>query len=172
MEPDEADHLRVRTWEQYGATARGLEIEFGVPQNEFFEGSIDRLQIEDYLVAEPGLAQMLHLLPQRLYVFTNSPEGYAQRALMALGIADQIKDVFHIGTAEGRPKPEREFYDCVIDEVGETPERVLLVEDTEANLVPAAELGMVTVKLGPPPPDPPHRYIERIEELPALLGLA
>ncbi|NLO06316.1 MAG: pyrimidine 5'-nucleotidase [candidate division WS1 bacterium] len=168
---EEADRLRVRTWRQYGATARGLEIEFGIPQREFFAGSIERVPIERYISPQPELAAMLARLPQRLYVFTNAPAAYACRTLKALGIAEQIDGVFDIETTGGRPKPECHCYDHVVEEIGAPPERVALVEDTEENLAPAVALGMLTIKLGPPRPEPPHLYLERLEDLPQLLGL-
>ncbi|MFW5866204.1 MAG: pyrimidine 5'-nucleotidase [Armatimonadota bacterium] len=169
MPRDVADELRVRTWLEYGATARGLEVEFGVPQREFFAGSIERVPIRDYLEERSELREMLEALPQRLYVFTNAPSVYAQRTLQALGIADLIEDIFDIETTGGRPKPECGCYEHVLEQIGTPPERVALIEDTEANLEPAAELGMVTVKVGPPPPDGDHLYIEDLLDLPELL---
>lgn len=169
MPRDVADELRVRTWLEYGATARGLEVEFGVPQREFFAGSIERVPIRDYLEERSELREMLEALPQRLYVFTNAPSVYAQQTLQALGIADLIEDIFDIETTGGRPKPECGCYEHVLEQIGTPPERVALIEDTEANLEPAAELGMVTVKVGPPPPDGDHLYIEDLLDLPELL---
>jgi putative hydrolase of the HAD superfamily len=166
---DEADELRRRTWTEYGATARGLEVEFEVPQHEFFAGSIDTVAIEDYVQPRPELRRVLEALPQRLYVFTNAPSAYAQRTLEALGIADLIEDTFDIETTGGLPKPECHCYDRVLEQIGVPAERVALLEDTEANLQPAAELGMLTIKVGPPPPEGDHLYIEDLLELPDVL---
>lgn len=166
---DEADELRVRTWTEYGATARGLEVEFGIPQREFFAGSIEQVPITEYVEPRPELREMLECLPQRLYVFTNAPSVYARRTLEALGITDLIEDVFDIEATGGRPKPECHCYDRVLVQVEAPAERVALLEDTEANLEPAAELGMVTIKVGPPPPEGEHLYIEDLLDLPELL---
>jgi putative hydrolase of the HAD superfamily len=170
MPREEADELRVRTWEQYGATARGLEVEFGVPQREFFAGSIERVPIAEYVEPRPQLREMLEALPQRLYVFTNAPSVYARQTLEALGVADLIEDVFDIETTGGRAKPDCGCYDHVLEEVGAPAERVALLEDTEANLDPAAELGMMTIKVGPPPPEGDHLYLEDLLDLPQLLN--
>ncbi len=166
---DEADELRRRTWAEYGATARGLEVEFDVQQREFFAGSIDTVAVEDYVRPRPELRRMLETLPQRLYVFTNAPSGYARRTLDALGIADLIEGIFDIETTGGLPKPECHCYDRVLKEIGVPARRVALLEDTEANLEPAAELGMLTIKVGPPPPEGSHLYIEDLLELLDLL---
>ena len=172
MPRDEADRLRLRTWREYGATARGLELEFGVPQREFFAGSIERVPVQEYIKERPELREMLASLPQRLYVFTNAPSAYAERTLRALGIADVIAGVFDIETTGGEPKPQCRCYDRVVEAVGAPAERVALLEDTEANLEPAAELGMVTIKIGPPPPLGEHLYLEDLLDLPKLLGAA
>ncbi|MFW6437545.1 MAG: pyrimidine 5'-nucleotidase [Armatimonadota bacterium] len=168
---EDADELRRRTWKQYGATARGLELEFGVPQRDFFAGSIERVAITDYLKPHPELRRMLKSLPQRLYVFTNAPSVYARRTLEALGIADLIVNIFDIETTGGRPKPECHCYEQVLEEIGMPAERVALLEDTEANLAPAADLGIITVKVGPPPPEGDHLYIKELLDLPDLLGV-
>lgn len=168
---DEADRLRVRTWREYGATARGLEVEFGIPQREFFAGSIERVPIHEYVRAWPELAAMLARLPQRILVFTNATATYARRVLERLGMAHLIERIFDIEFMGGRPKPERAGYERVLAELGVPAERVALVDDTEANLEPAAELGMVTVKLGGDPPSPPHLHLPDMLELPRLLGL-
>ncbi|MBD3292194.1 MAG: pyrimidine 5'-nucleotidase [Armatimonadia bacterium] len=169
---DEADRLRVRTWTEYGATARGLEVEFRVPQREFFAGSIERVPVEDYVSARPELREMMQTPPQRLFVFTNAPSVYARRTLEALGVADLIEDVFDIEATGGRPKPECHCYDHVVEQVSAPADRIALLEDTEANLEPAAELGMATIKVGPPPPEGEHLYLEELLELPELLGVA
>lgn len=168
---DEADRLRVRTWRQYGATARGLEIEFGVPQEEFFAGSIERVPVEDYVRPRPDLAAMLAGLPQRRFVFTNATASYATRVLAALGIEELFERVFDITFGNGHPKPDIERYSQVLCAINLPPERVALIEDTEENLKPAAAFGMITIKVGPPPPPSPHLALLDLMQLPALLGL-
>jgi len=168
---EEADRLRVRTWREYGATARGLEVEFGVPRREFFTGSIERVPVEDYVRPRPELAAMLARLPQRRFVFTNATATYAARVLAALGVADLFARVFDIEFGGGRPKPESGGYRRVLDAVAVPAHRLALIEDTEANLGPAAALGMVTIKLGGPAPAAPHLPLDDLLELPALLGL-
>lgn len=168
---DEADRLRVRTWREYGATARGLEVEYGIPQHEFFAGSIERCAVAEYVQPWPELAAMLARLPQRILVFTNSTEAYARRVLERLGVAGLVERIFDIEYLGWRPKPERAGYERVLAELGVPAGRVALIDDTEANLEPAAELGMVTVKLGGDAAAPPHLHLPNLLDLPRLLGL-
>lgn len=165
----EADELRRRLWREYGTTARGLEIEHGVAQGELYEAGIERLKVADYLRPEPALAAMLSALPGRKHVFTNATRRYAMRVLAALGIAEAIEEIFDVEFAGGIPKPQREPYVRVLAALECPVERVALVEDTEANLEPAAELGMLTIKLGPPPTSTRHLYLPLLVGLPDLL---
>jgi putative hydrolase of the HAD superfamily len=167
---DEADALRIRTWIEYGATARGLEIEHGIPQREYFAGSIERVPVADYISPDPALAEMLAALPQRRYVFTNATEVYAARVLDALGVAELFEAVFHIEFCGGSPKPEVSAYQAVLDAIGVDATRVALVDDTEANLEPAADLGILTMKLGEPPADARHLHLTSLGELAGALG--
>ncbi|MCD6361282.1 MAG: pyrimidine 5'-nucleotidase [Armatimonadetes bacterium] len=166
---DEADRLRVRLWLEYGATARGLQIEHGIPQREYFAGSIERVPIEDYIRPAPELAELLRALPQRRFVFTNSTEVYAERVLRALGVYDLFEGLYHIEFTGGSPKPEVESYRAVLEDLGVAPGRVALVDDTEANLGPAADLGMCTIKLHTPPEDRRHLHLADLRGLPELL---
>ena len=134
----EADELRVRLWLQYGATARGLEVEYGIPQREYFAESLECVEVSRYINPDPELAALLALLPLRRFVFTNSPEVYAARVLDALGVRGLFEGVFHIESAAGRPKPDARPYDVAVRAIGEETRHMALVDDTEANLAPAA----------------------------------
>ena len=166
---DEADRLRVRLWLQYGATARGLEVEYGIPQREYFADSLERVDVSRYISPDPDLAELLGSLPQRRFVFTNSSELYAERVLEGLGVRGLFEGVFHIESAGGRPKPDSHPYDAVVQATGEQPRHMALIDDTEANLGPAAEMGMLTIKLGDAPDDPRHLHLTDLHDLPGLL---
>lgn len=171
LDREEADRLRLRTWREYGATARGLEIEHGVPQREFFAAVIERVEVEDYLRPDPDLAAMLGRLPQHLYVFTNATARYAGRVLAALAVAEHFERIFDIEFAGGVPKPAAEGYERIVRELQTPPGRMALIEDTEPNLAPAAERGMLTIKVGSPPVDDRHVALPELLRLPELFGL-
>ncbi|GAA1458020.1 HAD family phosphatase [Nocardiopsis exhalans] len=59
--------------------------------------------------------------------------------------ADELFDVVVNSAHEGVRKPAREIYEIVLERLGTKPERCVFVDDLEANLVAAAELGMATV---------------------------
>jgi putative hydrolase of the HAD superfamily len=163
-----ADALRLRLWAEHGTTARGAEVEYAIPQPELYEYAIDSLSPEQFLCADGRLAAMLSGLDCRCCVFTNATPRYAHQVLATLGISAQIERVFDIEWLGWAGKPDRQAYERVIEALGVAPERVLLVEDRAENLVPAAELGMVTVLVGDDVGEADYR-IATVTDLPEVL---
>jgi len=145
---EEADAERRRLWRAYGTTARGAEIEYGLPQRDLYLHSLEDLDPTDYLCRDEPLAAMLLGLDADRFVLTNSAAGYAHRVLTALGIDHCFQRVFDIEALGWCPKPERSAYECVLAALGRPPAEVGMVEDFPWNLVPARELGMFTIYLG------------------------
>ncbi len=145
---DEADAERRRLWREYGTTARGAEIEYGLPQRDLYVHSLEDLDPADYLTRDEPLAAMLLSLPVERFVLTNSAAGYAHRVLAALGIDHCFAGVFDIEALGWQPKPEHAAYHHVLDALARPATQVGMVEDFPWNLVPAQELGMYTIYLG------------------------
>lgn len=146
---EEADELRQRLWREYGTTARGGELEFGIPQREMYFDSFDGFDPAEYLCADEPLARMLESLDAELYVLTNSALDYAEKVLGALAINHCFAGVFDIESLQWCPKPELSAYECVLGALARDPEEIAMVEDFPWNLVPAQDLGMFTIYLGP-----------------------
>ena len=171
MPPEQADAERRRLWRQYGTTARGAEIEYGIPQRELYIHSLEDLDPGEYLCRDEALERMLHGLPAELYVLTNSAASYAHRTLAALGIDHCFRRVFDIEALNWCPKPEHSAYRRVLDVLNRPAEEVAMVEDFPWNLVPAKELGMFTIFLGPEPAEA-DLWLTNLLELPAALARA
>lgn len=144
---NEADALRTRTWRQYGTTARGLQAEYGLPPKPLYDWAISQLEPAEYLYPEPRLAAMLASFEAGCHVFTNAPEQYARKVLAALGVARFFGQVFDIERHAWVCKPERGIYEQALADLGLPAAQVALIEDNPRNLVPAAEMGMLTVWL-------------------------
>jgi len=147
LSEEEADALRVRTWRQYGTTARGLEAEYGLAQAPFYEETIGQIDPREHIRPDPELAAMLEQLTADCYVFTNAPAVYAERVLDALGVRERFRGIFDIEHSGWHCKPEPEAYRRVLERLGLAPWEVGFVEDNPRNLPPAVELGMYTVLL-------------------------
>jgi putative hydrolase of the HAD superfamily len=167
---DEADALRVRTWREYGATARGLAVEFGLDPAEMYAYAIDTLDPRPYLQPAPKLAAMLHALPAPSYVLTNASARYAGKVLEALGIAACITEVFDISVGGYVSKPDPAPYHNALARLRVAPQTVVFVDDTPHNLRPAQELGMKTVLVGEGPCEEADACVPDLLDLPAAIG--
>jgi putative hydrolase of the HAD superfamily len=78
-------------------------------------------------------------------------------------IADWF-DVVVESAVEGLRKPDPRIYRLVCERLGVTPEASIFLDDLGANLKPARELGMTTIKVGDPD--------DAVAELEAALGFS
>ncbi|MFT0532709.1 pyrimidine 5'-nucleotidase [Castellaniella hirudinis] len=147
---DQADQLRRRYWQRYGATAIGLARHHGVNLQQFLATCHD-FDVRPLVHAETGLKARLRSLPGRRIVLTNAPAHYARRVLRALGIAQEFDGLWAIDhmmpMGLPRPKPSRALMQQIIARLGVPPGRIILVEDTLTNLKPARQSGMRTAYL-------------------------
>ncbi len=142
---DEADRLRLELWRRYGTTARGLAVEYGIPEDELARDALADVDAERYVQADPELAAALQEIGLPLYVFTNAPRAYAQRALEALGVKHLFVDVFDIEFLGWEGKPSESAFRKVLRVLALPPEVVGLADDNPDNLRRAKELGMVAI---------------------------
>jgi putative hydrolase of the HAD superfamily len=168
---EDADALRGRLWRAYGTTARGAEIELGIPQLALYEHSQGGLRPEALLAPDPALAAMLAGLDADLYVATNSLASYARRVLAVLGIADRFRGILDIAALGWQPKPERGAYEALVRAVGRPAAEIAFVDDFAHNLPPARDLGLFTVFLGPGEAEA-DLCLERLVDLPQALATA
>jgi len=143
----EADELRLRTWREYGTTAKGLEMEYGINGRELYEATISSINPAEVLAPWPELEQMLRRLSVDCHVFTNSTAVYARGVLAALGIDRFFDHIFDIEYCGWVCKPNEDSYHRIVAELALPPERIAFVEDNPGNLVPAKKMGMLTVWL-------------------------
>lgn len=168
---EDADALRCRLWREYGTTARGAEIELGIPQPALYEYSQGGLRPEAFLTPDPALAAMLASLDADLYVATNSLAGYARRVLAVLGIADRFRSILDIAAMGWQPKPERGAYEALVQAVARPAAEIAFVDDFAHNLPPARDLGLFTVFLGSGEADA-DLCLDRVLDLPQALAAA
>ncbi len=165
--PD-ADELRVRLTVEYGTTAAGAEVEFGLPQQELYARSVEQVDASRYVAADPQLDAMLAAIPAELHIFTNATRRYAQGVLRALGVERHFAQIFDVEFCGWRPKPAAEAYARVLAEVGVPANEVGMVEDNAVNIIPARRLGMTTFLLRQEH-EAAHYVLANILDLHALL---
>jgi putative hydrolase of the HAD superfamily len=141
------DDLRREYWRLYGVTLQGLIRHHGVDPEDYLLYVHD-VDVASRLGPDLVLRETLASLPQRKAVFTNGSLCHANRVLMALGIDDLFERIYDIRIAAYQPKPFPEPYYAVLAELGASPKRCIMVEDSRDNLHTAKKLGMGTILIG------------------------
>jgi putative hydrolase of the HAD superfamily len=142
----EAYALQKRYLAEHGLTLGGLMQNHGVDPDEYHTLFHD-LPLEA-LAQTPELVAAIARLPGRRLIFTNADAIHAARVLDHLGLAHLFHDVFHIESFGFVPKPNRLAFERMIESHQIEPSTTAFFEDSEANLAPAAALGMTTVLVG------------------------
>src|SRR3954447_27031280 len=140
---EEAFRVQKGYFRDHGTTLAGLMREHGVDPYEFL-GFVHDIELAR-IAADPRLVAALDRLPGRKFVFTNGDESYARRVLDKLGLANAFDGLHDIHAMAYVPKPDPRAYALMCERHAIAPERALMVEDMSRNLVPAKQLGMVTV---------------------------
>lgn len=150
VSPQEADHLRLKYWQRYGATMIGLHKHHNICANEFLHRS-HNFAIAPLLHTEAGLATQLQRLPGRKVILTNAPTDYATRVINAAGIQRYFDGLWSINhmyrLGQYRPKPSLSLMRQVRASFKVPAQRLVLVEDTLRNLKSAKQVGMKTVHI-------------------------
>jgi putative hydrolase of the HAD superfamily len=145
----EADALRQRYWQRYGATMLGLVRHHGIRAAHFLEETHRMPGLEARLRGSAPDRAALSRLPGRKYILTNAPRAYAMRVLDTLRLTHRFDGVITIEdmTMFGmpRPKPDARMFRRLLARLGVPATRCTLVEDTLQHLKSARSLGMRTV---------------------------
>lgn len=143
LDPVEARSLQKRYFRDYGTTLNGLMQRHDVDPHEFLDyvHEIDVAPVEASAKLQAALAR----LPGRKLIYTNGSVAHAERVMARLGVRDAFAGIFDIVASEFVPKPKPASYAKLIADHAIRPARAALIEDLPQNLLPAAELGMVTV---------------------------
>jgi putative hydrolase of the HAD superfamily len=141
----EANRLRLKYWQEFGTTLRGLMLYHGIDAEAFLH-EVHDINAHELLSPDPDLDAALARLPGRKVIHTNGIREHAERILAALGIGHHFERIYDIRfDADYLPKPNREVLARLIELEGSTPDRTLVVDDMADNLTPAKELGCRTV---------------------------
>ncbi|MCA3220141.1 MAG: pyrimidine 5'-nucleotidase [Burkholderiales bacterium] len=148
LDPAQADALRVRYWQRYGATLMGLVRHHGVRADHFLRTTHD-MDLPALVQAERGLTRLFARLPGRKVLVTNAPDGYAAAVVRHLGLHAHLARRYTIESmrvhGSYRPKPSRAMLRHLLARERVPAWRAVLVEDTAVNLKAARAVGLRTV---------------------------
>jgi len=162
--------LKTHYYQQYGTTLRGLQEHFQIDPFNYL-AKVHDIDVNAYLVSDPGLRAMLASLAVPAWVFTNSDSVYGGRVLQTLGIEDCFAGVIDIVRLGFECKPNKLAFERALAIAGETdPTRVVFLEDSLRNLIVAREMGITGVLVGPGPQEEDgFPRIRRPHDLPVLM---
>jgi len=141
----EARALQKTYYRDFGTTLNGLMSQHKVDPDDFLNTvhAIDYSPVE----AHPDLVAAIRALPGRKFILTNGDTGHARNVLSRLGGDDLFEHVHDIRAMTYVPKPHKEAYDGFFALHGIDPNRAVMFDDLEKNLLVPHEAGMVTVQV-------------------------
>jgi putative hydrolase of the HAD superfamily len=139
----EARRLQKSYYKRYGATLSGLIKNHSIDPDTYLEyvHDIDLSVINP----APRLNQILGALPGVKYVFTNGSVTHAENVMARLGISDRFHGIQDIKANCYIPKPDPSAYSAIVSRFGLLPASTIMLDDIPKNLLPAANLGIITV---------------------------
>lgn len=148
--PEVIPALRQHYFDTYGTTLRGLQLHYHVDPDRYL-AYVHDLPLEKYLTPDPQLHAILNSLPQAKWIFTNADADHARRVLTHLRLEDCFTGIIDVRALGFLCKPHREAYLRAMQLAGvDRPAECVLFDDAPRNLLPAHELGMVTVLVTSP----------------------
>lgn len=170
MERDAVDRLRKRYVEKYGTTLRGVQLNHGIDPRDYIAYT-HAIDVRRFLRPEEDVLFALRALPGAKVVFSNSPQMHADSVIDALGLAGVFERVYTIEFCEYDGKPGRRAYEKVLDDLGVSGDRCVMVEDTARNLSVPHQMGMTTVLVADGLLHRPHCVDYVVTRLPDLLEI-
>ena len=147
---DDATSRKRQYYQLYGTSLRGLMLDYNIDPEEFLHFVHD-VNPADFFGPSPPLDRMLHELPLRKVIFTNSDVSHSERVLNTLQVRPHFEMIFDTHSVHYRTKPDPIAYEQVLDKLGIPGEACIMVEDKARNLIPAKDLGMTTILVGDSP---------------------
>jgi putative hydrolase of the HAD superfamily len=144
----DAQQLKRRYYERFGATMRGLIMHHGVDPEDYL-AFVHNLPLEQFIQADPALDAMLAAIPLQKAIFTNATREHAQNVLGILGVSHHFEHIVDVRDFGFNSKPHPDSYQKLLQILDAQPEECILVDDSIHNLAPAKAMGMATVLVGP-----------------------
>lgn len=139
--------LQKDYYRDFGTTLNGLMHRHSIDPDHFLNSvhAIDYAPVDPH----PDLVDAIRALPGRKFILTNGDTGHARSVLKRLGGNDLFEDVHDIRGMNYVPKPHKEAYDGFLARHAINPNRAIMFDDLEKNLVVPHEVGMATVQVVP-----------------------
>ena len=137
---EEADELRQKYWEQYGATLEGLIKHHKINPTEFLEKTHTIENFSELVVPMPDLIKVLSLIKGQKILYTNAPRNYTKQVLKVCQIEDFFDGIFSIEDSGFIAKPNLSSMKLFVAQY--KIKKAYFVDDVKENLETAKHFGI------------------------------
>lgn len=146
LSPDDAERTQSAYYKKYGLALEGLVRVNHVNTMDYNARVDDALPLETCLHKNPALKDMLAKIDRRkwkLWLCTNAYVTHGLKVIRLLGIEEFFEGISFCNYKETPLvcKPNPEFFNRCMEELGVTPEQCYFVDDSHDNASAARDLG-------------------------------
>ena len=141
----DADVLRQKYWDRYGATLEGLIKHHNINPTEFLEETHTFENFEDLIVPMPDLIKVLSSINGQKIIYTNAPRNYTNKVLKICQVEDYFDEIFSIEDCNFLAKPSEVSMRFFLKK--HKIKKAYFVDDVKENLETANKFGLSTIWL-------------------------
>jgi len=145
ISPSEAECMRQKYWNEYGATLGGLIKHHGINPTEFLENTHTIIDFEGLISPMTDLVKVLSSINERKILYTNAPRNYTNIVIKICQIEDYFDGIFTIEDSNFLPKPSKESMKIFLNKF--KIKKAYFVDDVKENLETANQFGISTIWL-------------------------
>lgn len=169
MSQEDAFHLHMKYYKEYGLALEGLVRHHKVDPLEYNSKCDDVLPLENVLAPDPELRKLLLDIDKgkvKTWLFTNAYVNHGRRVVRLLGIEDLFDGITYCDYAAKRflCKPHKDMFRKAENEAGvSSTDQCFFVDDSALNCHAAQQLGWTTAHLVETSEDPPKTPASRYQ---------
>ena len=141
----EADVLRQKYWDYYGATLEGLIKHHAIDPTDFLEKTHTLKNFNDLVVPMQGLIKVLSSINGPKILYTNAPRAYANKVLTTCKVTSYFDEIFSIEDCNFLAKPSEVSMRFFLNKY--KVKKAYFVDDVKENLKTANKFGLSTIWL-------------------------
>jgi len=157
LDAAQADEIRLKYWQQYGSTVKGLMEHHGHDAEPFLQ-EVHDIDAHELLIPNVALNTVFEAMPMRKVIHTNGTTEHAETILAALGIREYFDEIYDIRFNHYSPKPNIETLHQIFRKEDVKAELVLVIDDMQDNLAVAKLAGAKTAWVHPECGNTPHNW--------------
>jgi putative hydrolase of the HAD superfamily len=161
----DADLLRKKYWDNYGATLEGLIKHHNVDPTEFLEETHTLINLKELVVPMPDLIKVLSSIDGQKILYTNAPRAYANKVLKICEVKSYFNEIYSIEDCNFLAKPSDISMRLFLKKY--KIKKAYFVDDVKDNLETANKFGLSTIWLTNEKESPSYvdKKIDKLKDL-------